>query len=29
LEALLSNELGEIPMRTLLRNKARQLLGKG
>ncbi|MEJ5308744.1 MAG: glycosyltransferase family 2 protein [Anaerolineae bacterium] len=29
LEALLINELGEIPMRTLLRNKVRQLLGKG
>lgn len=29
LEALLSNALGEIPMKTLLRNKVRQLLGKG
>lgn len=29
LETLLSDELGEIPMRTLLRNKTRQLLGKG
>jgi GT2 family glycosyltransferase len=28
LEALLSNELGEIPLRVLLHNKARQLLGK-
>jgi len=29
LEAMLSTELGEIPLRVLLRNKTRQLLGKG